>query len=120
MKKTFKLEVVLSAIDGKLLCTMDEVYEILNFLTGDELFTHQLPRAGRVCRIPVFKQHPFLKEINVDDITPENWADKLAVIKAKYPNEIELEPIENWTHINALAELEEMVGKDKVIPIVLD
>lgn len=26
---------------------MGGVYEILNYLTGDNLFTHQLPRAGR-------------------------------------------------------------------------
>jgi len=99
MKKTFKLEEVLSSIHGVLLCKIDKVYEVLNFLTQDTLWTHQLPRAGRVCRVPVFKQHPFLKEINTDNINPDNWEQKLAEIKSKYPNEVELSPIENWTHI---------------------
>lgn len=117
MKKTFKLESVLSSVKGILLCSIDEVYEVLNFLTGDNLFTHQLPRAGKVCRIPVFKQHPFLKEINTDDINTNNWQEKLAEIKSKYPNQIELSPIANWTHLDPVEELEDMVGKDKVIPV---
>jgi hypothetical protein len=36
------------------------VYEILNFLTGDNLFTHQLPRANRECKPWVERQHPDL------------------------------------------------------------
>lgn len=119
MKKKFKIEVVLSAVKGILLCSMDEVYEVLNFLTGDNLFTHQLPRAGQVCRIPVFKQHPFLKEINVEDINPQNVWQRVAEIKAAYPNEIELEPIANWTHINPIEEAVTMMGGDesKVITV---
>ena len=110
--KTFKLEEVLSAVSGVLLCKIDKVYEVLNHLTGDSLFTHQLPRAGRVCRIPVFKQHPFLKEIDTSDINPENWQEKLAVIKAKYPNEVELYPIQNWTHIDPIDEAFDMMNGD--------
>lgn len=118
--KKFKLEVVLSAIQGVLLCEIGEVYEVLNFLTGDNLFTHQLPRAGHVCRIPVFKQHPFLKEIDTSDINPENWKEKLAAIKVKYPNEIKLSPIENWTHIDPIAEAVDMMGDEsKVITVKL-
>lgn len=114
--RTFKLEVVLSALDGKLLCSMGEVYEVLNFLTGDNLFTHQLPRAGRVCRVKVFQQHPFLKEIDVSDINPDNWKEKLDDIKAAYPNEIELSPIENWHHIDPVEEAETMsLGKVIVV-----
>jgi hypothetical protein len=97
---------------------MDDVYEVLNFLTGDNLFTHQLPRAGKVCRIPVFKQHPFLKDIDVSDINPTNWEQKLADLKAKHPKEIELEPIANWTHLNPIEEMIDMKGDDSNIIVV--
>lgn len=116
--RNFKIEVVLSAIGGVLLCKMDEVYEVLNFLTRDDLFTHQLPRAGKVCRMPVFNQHPFLKEIQLDHINSENVWDELAAIKAKYPNEILLTPIENWHSINPIEEAVQMMGgEDKVIVV---
>ena len=93
MKRKFMIEDVLSAIKGMLLCNIGNVYEVLNFLTGDNLYTHQLPRAGRQCEQLVYIQHPFLKDIDVSDINPENWQEKLACIKSKYPNEIELIPI---------------------------
>lgn len=114
--KKFKIEVVLSAVTGKLMCKMDDIYEILNFLTGDNLFTHQLPRAGKVVRGPVFRQHPFLKDIDVSEVNTENVWDKVAEIKAKHPNEILLMPIENWTHINPIDEAVDLMGgEDKVI-----
>lgn len=114
--KEFKIEVVLSAVTGKLVCDIGEVYEVLNFLTGDNLYTHQLPRAGQVCRIPVFKQHPFLKDIDLSAVNPENWQEVLNQIKAVYPNMIPLTPIKNWTSIDPLEELGSMVGdKTKII-----
>lgn len=118
MKKTFNIEVVLSAVTGKLLCSIGEVYEILNFLTGDNLFTHQLPRAGRVCRIPVFKEHPFLKDIDVSDINTDNWKEKLEAIKAKHPHEIELSPVPNWTHINPIDEAVDMMGGEDKVSVI--
>lgn len=116
--KKFPLEVVVSALHGVLLCKIDQVYEVLNFLTGDNLFTHQLPRAGKVCRIPVFKQHPFLKDIDVLNINRDNWAQKLADLKVKYPNEIELQPIANWTHLDPVEEMIDMKRGDENIIVV--
>jgi hypothetical protein len=118
-KKIFKLESALSAVSGVLLCPIGEVYEVLNHLTGDTLFTHQLPRAGKVCRIPVFKQHPFLKEIDTTDINRDNWPERLLETKEKYPNEVELSPIANWTHIDPETEAIEMMGGDKSKVIIL-
>ena len=39
---------------------MDGSYEILNFLTGDSLYTHQLPRAVRQCEPWLRAQFPTL------------------------------------------------------------
>jgi len=45
--KDFHISDILSITDGRLVSTrhMDGIYEILNFMTGDNLFTHQLPRS---------------------------------------------------------------------------
>lgn len=50
--KRFHLGDVLSITTGHLLSPrhMEGVYEILNHMTGDQLFTHQLPRASRGMR----------------------------------------------------------------------
>jgi hypothetical protein len=47
---TFTLGEVLSITHGKLLCPIDRVYEILNFMTGDDLYTHQLGGAWTSAR----------------------------------------------------------------------
>jgi hypothetical protein len=120
MDKEFKLEEVLSAIYGILLCNdIGKVYEVLNFITGDNLFTHQLPRAGRQCQPLVERQHPFLKEIDLSGINTENWKERLDAIKAKYPNEIKLIPVADWQHIDPIKEAVEMMGGDESKVITL-
>lgn len=60
--KTFRLGDVLSITTGKLLSRdgIGGVYEILNHMTGDDLFTHALPRAGRACRPILLEIFPAL------------------------------------------------------------
>jgi len=38
-------EKAFSLIDGRLSTGMDDVYEMLNFVSGESLMTHQLPHA---------------------------------------------------------------------------
>lgn len=109
MKQTFKLEEVLSAVKGVLLCKIGKVYEVLDFLTGDNIYTHQLPRVARTCEPHVLKQHPFLNDIDLSGINTDNWQERLAEIKNKYPNEIELIQIGDFLHKDPYAELVDMV-----------
>lgn len=62
MGKEFSLGDVLSITTGRLLSErhIDGVYDILNWMTGDDLFTHQLPRAGRACEPWLIEQYPTL------------------------------------------------------------
>lgn len=50
---------------------MDGVYRILNYMTGDSLMTHQLPRASRECRPALLAQHPDLGDIKVPEFRDE-------------------------------------------------
>ena len=50
MTKTFDLGTVLTVTTGRLLTDIGNLYEILNFMTGDDLMTHQLPRATEACK----------------------------------------------------------------------
>ena len=59
-KREFHVGDVLSVVTGRLVSPsgIGGIYKILNFMTGDNLFTHQLPRAMRECRPHLFKQFP--------------------------------------------------------------
>lgn len=73
--KQFPLGQVLSITNDRLVCEMGGVYEILNFITGDSLMTHQLPRGMRFAAPFILEAHPDLA------ITEEQNADLARRIK---------------------------------------
>jgi hypothetical protein len=75
--RAFHLGDILSVTTGRLVSPthMSGVYEILNWMTGESLFTHQLPRAARECAAPLMKQHPDLADVEV----PDEFADEAHV-----------------------------------------
>jgi hypothetical protein len=91
--KDFSLGAVLSATTGTLLCEIADLYEILNFLTGESLYTHQLPRAFKVCAPYVLQQHPDLVAVDTASITRENWRRWLATATKQYGKTRTLTPI---------------------------
>ncbi len=62
--KKFHISTLITAGTGILVTEMADVYKILNFMSGESLMTHQLPRVGDECE-PVLKDlYPWLAEIN--------------------------------------------------------
>jgi hypothetical protein len=71
--KPFHLGDILSVTTGRLVSPrhIGGVYDILNWMTGDNLFTHQLPRACDECQGPLLAQYPDLAVIE----PPETFGD---------------------------------------------
>lgn len=62
----FHLKTVLSAATGiHFGGDFGDTYKILNHMTGENLFTHQIPRAGRIAAEYLKQNHPLFKH---DDI----------------------------------------------------
>jgi hypothetical protein len=123
--RRFHLGDVLSITTGRLVSPshIDGVYAILNYMTRDNLFTHQLPRASKECAPWLLRQHPKLAEVKVpDEFSGKAHVDEWLAEQVKgYGETLEIQPIPQDDHDrkNPLTELEEMVGKDRVIPIVI-
>ncbi len=118
--KEFKIEVVLSSIYGKLLCPIDDVYKFCNHITGDDLFTHQLPRAGRFAQIVVLHKHPELENFYdlQKEITPENYQSYISKAIAMYGEKMKIKSYQDiWLHKDPVKEAEEKFGKSKIITI---
>ncbi|MEQ8226677.1 MAG: hypothetical protein RIA64_01220 [Rhodospirillales bacterium] len=119
--KEFHIGDILSVTHDKLLSPrlIEGVYDILNYMTGESLFTHQLPRVGREAG-PVLRKHlPFLDEIDVSDITKDNWKSRLDVITAKYGA---MHPVPKLTPdeheiIDPMSELAEKVRPDNIVVV---
>lgn len=118
----FTLGQIISVSHDKLMCDISGVYRILNFLTNDNLFTHQLPRACRECKPWLLYRHKWLREIDLSTVNSNNWQEVLSKLEDKYGSRFELEriPRDDHDYNNPLTELEEMVGKEKVIVIKVD
>ena len=143
--KLFSVSDVLSATTGRLVSDrhMEGIYEILNFLTGDNLFTHQLPRAMNECKPWLRSQFPALMEDSPG--MPGRLADMDRRIKAVQQDREHIGAvIRDWveelrialklpemlpvyemgadmhTHIDPVEEARAMVGDDRVLVVSPD
>lgn len=120
--KQFHLGHILSITTGALVTpdgTIDGVYEILNFMTNDDLFTHQLPRAADECKPYLLDQFPQLAGITSEGINPHTWRAWLADKVAKFGERFDVAPISIGDHdvIDPIVEFKRMTGRD---PISID
>ena len=138
-KRDFHISDILSVTTGRLVSTrhMNGVYEVLNFLHQDNLFTHQLPRASREAEPWLRETVPqlygeemdarvsgldeVLKNCNERKEREDACSNFWKMLALKFGEKIELSPIPhaNELHRNALSELEEM-APGRVLPIVLE
>lgn len=112
--RTFHLGDILSVTTERMLSPthLDGLFDILNWMTGDNLFSHQLPRAAQECQGPLLAQHPDLADIEVPD-----WPDgvPVAIVQAwlaeqvtRYGETREVTPLapEEHTHIDPITEMQ--------------
>lgn len=122
----FHIGDVLSAYTGILCGTLDGLYKILNYMTSDDLYTHQLPRAGREVRPYLLRQHPWLASIDKDWLMAEGCEDRPATCLARVEELATRHgawlmvlpmPQDDHDFIDPLTELEQMRPKgSKIIP----
>lgn len=132
--KAFSLGQILSITTGRLCCDMGGIYDILNHITGDNLFTHVLPRASKFAKPMLLEMFPKL-EAAATEASMERM-DALLSINPKRPmkgieqwldwvrNEHGLESVyglpcygDRWLSLDPIAEAVAMVGEDKVAVI---
>ena len=117
-KKQFHIGDVLSVTTGRLVSPrhIDGLYDILNFMTGDDLYTHALGRASEDCKPFLLAEHPSLAAITGDEVTRENWREWLSKMVAEFGGYLEVSKIEDggYTAIDPIAELLSMTNKPVV------
>ena len=112
--KTFHVGDILTVTDGHLVSPngVGGLYDILNWMTGESLFTHQLPRASRECEDNLKAQHPDLAEVvfPAGEHTEESVLAWLAGIVEQFGETREVAPLPPGDHtsIDPVTELRMM------------
>lgn len=104
----FSTLTIVSVLTGKQLGRIDDVYKILDFMTSDAIFTHQIPRAMKTCRPNLRKQFPDLAAgIDPAVITEGTAAAISATIVEKFGPELEVAslPVGEWQPKDPIEEL---------------
>jgi hypothetical protein len=125
MNRFFDLGDVLSISTG-CLCSQRHiagVYDILDYMTGESLMTHQLPRAAVACAPAIIAQHPGLASVTVPewdragDVKAQvhAWVERM---KIEHGDQLPIAPLSEWHHINPLQELVELTERPDRIVVV--
>lgn len=122
--KDFHIGDILSVMTGRLVSPrhIEGVYDILNHLTADNLFTHQLPRASRECEPYLRERFPDLAAVEVPEVFEDaahvhRW---LAALVETHGETREVAAMRDGVHEyrDPLTEIKEMAGDRPVL--VLD
>lgn len=119
--KKFRTADVLSTITDRLMGDIRGVYEVLNYMTGESVYTHQLARIIREATPSVLKLHPELAKAieESEQVTTENWRQWLSVWVERYGGLISVPKMTADEHerIDPISELAEKSPPDKIIVI---
>lgn len=121
--REFPLADILSVTTERLLSRrhMGGIYDILGYMTGESLMTHQLPRAADACKPVLLQQHPQLNNVAPSqDIDAPDLMAWLANAERVHGNTLLVCPVSTWEHQNPIEELCDMVGPEKVFVVPLD
>lgn len=120
-EKEFATCDVLSTVTGVLIAKIDGVYEVLNWMTGESVFTHQIPRISREAIPVILARHPHLQQA-VDEapqVTPDNYLQWRQTWEDRYGLTVAVPKFTAETHerVDPISELAEKVHPDKIITI---
>lgn len=121
--KEFHISDVLSITTGRLVSTrhIGGVYDILNWMSGENLFTHQLPRVGREAGHVLLAAFPELAAAQEDAerVTADNCDNFVAKMVARFGATRKVPKLNDGQHesIDPMSELVEKVHPDKIITV---
>lgn len=120
--RDFHIGDILSITTGRLVSPrlIEGVYDILDFMTGDQNFTHQLPRISRECRPHLLTQHPQLASIDHAGVARETWRQWLDEQIAQFGETLPVMSLAPDEHerIDPISELAELVHPSKIIVVL--
>jgi hypothetical protein len=110
MNRNFHLSDILTVTTGKMLSTSGIIglYAILNHITQQSVYTHQIPSALKICKPALLKQYPDLEQVEYTGTDYQTWLNEQI---SRFGSELAVESLDNCEWKDPLEELEQMHGK---------
>lgn len=120
-EREFDLGDILSITTDRLLSPrgMSGVGDILSFMAGEAVFTHQLPRISREAAPVLLRRHPQLASVDASSVTRENWETFLADQMVRFGQRLPVPKLSTDEHerIDPMSELAEKMHPDNIIVV---
>jgi hypothetical protein len=117
----FHIGDILTITSGKLVSPdhIDGVAHLLSYMTGEQVYRHQIPRLMEEAKPVLLAQHPALVDIDVpDDLNSrERVMDWLSTVTEQYGDKLQVIPMTASEHEyrEALSEIVEMKHPDQIV-----
>lgn len=123
LTKEFPIEAVITVTSGKLVSFISEVHKLLDWMTGEPLMTHQLPRASEESEEALRTQHPWLRDVKVPEGT-DTWEKVDAFLEPLLSSgaTVAVAPLDKSDHtsIDPITELHMMRPDMPIVGVVVD
>lgn len=121
-----RTEAVVSAFTGLTFSDLDGIYQTYNQVLGEHILTHQLLTAHDIVKKALLRQHPWLGELSPPPSVDQGgsveemlrWVGQVSHEHGETVP-VAYEPDSGWVHDNALNDLARLIGRDRVIPVVI-
>ncbi|MVA28742.1 hypothetical protein [Agrobacterium vitis] len=124
--KAFPVGAVLSVVTGVMVSEtgVGGIYAVLNWMTGESVYTHQIPRICREAEPVILLLNPTLQKAKDEAkaVTRENYKEWLQTWKNRYGEEIPVPILTIAEHerIDPLSELAEFASPDRIINVSIE
>lgn len=114
--KEFNLGAILNITTNRLFTNLEDVYEVLNYLTGDSVYTHQIPRVMPIAKAYILSLYPELTGVG-DTVEINSFDDAKAFIseqKKVFGNKLPLSPMgktDGYSHVDPIEEAVDIISE---------
>jgi len=119
--KAFPTLDVLGAATGRLMGDIGGIYEVANFVTGESIYTHQLPRVCRefAAHLKTYRADLLQAFDEAENVTPENYKEVGADWLRRFGKTIDVRRMGDNDHecIDPMSELVERIHPDNIVVV---
>ena len=118
-EKVFDLGTLLTVTTPILFTNISNLYKLLSYMTGDDIFTHQLTRVADEMRPVILQQYPELESVDASGVNTDNWWYFLDEQKKKFGDSFVIIPCGLFDHkrIDPQEELEQIIDPSRIFII---